>query len=166
MSLKKVEYPRQVCNTIKIKWEKWYFPLFPQTCNYYFVPFSNYILAVFFESRLRWIRSDGLSIRRAEKEWMAGRLPVKSLRVSTSSLACFCHKLLFGLDLICPATPCTALCRPSSNLQHGSDSGCFQKKRCRPECIQPQILEVDVFLWALSVPTENQHVKCSLIPMS
>lgn len=146
------------------------FSSFSTNVQLLFCPFliamQNYILAVFFESRLRWIRSDGLSIRRAEKEWMAGRLPVKSLRVSTSSLACFCHKLLFGLDLICPATSCTALCRPSSNLQHGSYSGCFQKKRCRPGCIQPQILEVDLFLWALSVPTENQHVKCSFIPMS
>ena len=71
-----------------------------------------------FERHLRWIRSDVLSIRRAEKEWMAGRLPVKSLRVSTSSLACFCHKLLFGPDLIRPSTPRAALCRPSGNLQH------------------------------------------------
>lgn len=77
----------------------------------------NSSLAMFFERHLRWIRSDVLSIRRAEKKWMAGRLPVKSLCVSTSSLACFCHKLLFGLDLICPATLCTALCRPSSNIR-------------------------------------------------
>lgn len=79
---------------------------------------------MFFERHLRWIRSDVLSIRRAEKEWMAGRLPVKSLRVSTSSLACFCHKLLFGPDLIRTSTPCTALCRPSSNLHHQAQDAC------------------------------------------
>lgn len=82
------------------------------------------ILAVFFERHSRWIRSDVLSIRRAEKEWMAGRLPVQSLRVSTSSLACFCHKLLFGRGLICPSSPCSELCRPSSNLQHQTQDAC------------------------------------------
>lgn len=82
------------------------------------------ILAVFFERHSRWIRSDVLSIRRAEKEWMAGRLPVQSLRVSTSSLACFCHKLLFGRGLICPSSPCSELCRPSSNLQHQAQDAC------------------------------------------
>lgn len=85
---------------------------------------------MFCERHLRWIRSDVLSIRGAEKEWMAGRLPVKSLRVSTSSLACFCHKLLFGLDLICPATPCTALCRPSSNLQHQAKDASRKQHSC------------------------------------
>lgn len=55
-------------------------------------------LVVFFEKHLIW--TEVLTLRRAEKEWMAGRLPVKSLRVSTSSLACFCHKMLFGPDLI------------------------------------------------------------------
>lgn len=51
---------------------------------------------------------------------MSGWLPVRSLRISTSSLACFCHKLLFGSDLICPAT-CAAFCRPGTNLQLGSN---------------------------------------------
>lgn len=108
-----------------MKWGRWYspsnhllwkVPLFP---SFLMVMWTS-ILAVHSERHLRWIQSDVLSIRRADKEWMAGRLPVKSLRVSTSSLPCFCHMLLFGLDLICPATPSTALCWTGSNLQHQS----------------------------------------------
>lgn len=77
----------------------------------------NSIAAMLFQRHLRWIWSDVLSIRRAEKEWMAGRLPVKSLRVYIVFGLLLSHAVVW-LDLICPATPCTALCRPSSNLQH------------------------------------------------
>lgn len=93
-----------------------------------------------------------LSVRGAEKEWMAGRLPVKSLRVSTSSLACFCHKLLFGPDLIC-----TALCRRSSNLQHQAGDACR---------FSSETLEVDVFYVSFSERRSwNRHVKSSLVPV-
>lgn len=69
-----------------------------QLLSFFPVVKEDSALAVFFERHLIW--SEVLTLRRAEKEWMAGRLPVKSLRVSTSSLACFCHKMLFGPDLI------------------------------------------------------------------
>lgn len=127
----------------------------------------NSILTMYFETHWRWIRSDVLSIRRAEKEWMAGRLPVKALRVSTSSLACFCHKMFFGLDLICPA-PCTrsADLRATCNIRLGM----LPETALLFRCVQPKRLEVDVFLWAFSVLTvsfaENRHVNPSLIPMS
>lgn len=113
---------------------------------------------------LRWIWSVVLSLRKAEKECMASQLPVKSLRGSTSSLACFCHKLLFGLGLICPACSCTALCRPSTNLQHEAwllpdslPSGACKQRNWRWMCF----LFLFLFLWALSVLTvrgENGHV--------
>lgn len=77
---------------------------------------------------------------------MAARLPVKSLRVLTSSLACFCHKLLFGLDLICPPTPHTALCKPSSNLQHQAPDASRKQCSLAQVCVQPKTLEVEVFL--------------------
>lgn len=134
------------------------------------------ILAVFFERHSRWIRSDVLSIRRAEKEWMAGRLPVQSLRVSTSSLACFCHKLLFGRGLICPSSPCSELCRPSSNLQHQTRDACTNSTLPQVRATQDTGGGCGFFflfflcVWALSVLTkrhsENRHVKRGLISVS
>ncbi len=111
-------------------------------CSFHMVMWNS-ILAMFFKRHLRWIRSDVLSIRRAEKEWMAGRLPVKSLRVSTSSLACFCHKLLFAWTW--SAHPLLAL--------HSADLAvtCTIRLRMLAEtvlllrCVQPKTLEVDVF---------------------
>lgn len=101
--------------------------------------------------------SDVLSLRRAEKEWMAGRLPVKSVRVSASSLACFCHKLLLAQTW--SAHPLLALhsCRPSCNLQHQapdhSRNKAVVKVRARRGC---------VFVSFSSSPWESSSVVTSV----
>lgn len=89
-------------------------------------------------------RSEVVSMSQAEDERMSGRLPALSLRVSTSSLACFCHKLLFGLDLIRPPTHSlrSALCRPSGNLQHQAPDASTNTLAFR--CVPPNARQVDV----------------------